>query len=96
MAYRAGLRGSTPTAGIMALAGDIPPELQTIKDATWPKVLLGRGTADSWYTEEQMSKDVTFLRSASTSFDTVVFEGGHEWHDDFRQAAARFLKATQT
>ena len=43
-----------------------------------------------------MSKDVTFLRSASTSFDTVVFEGGHEWHDDFRQAAARFLKATQT
>ena len=95
MAYRAGLRGTTPTAGIIVLAGDIPPELQTSKDATWPKVLLGRGTADSWYTEEQMSKDVTFLRSVSTSVDSVVFDGGHEWHDDFRQAAAQFLKATQ-
>jgi len=21
----------------------------------------------------------------------VVFEGGHEWHDDFYQAAGRFL-----
>ena len=95
MAYRAGLRGTTPTAGIIVLAGDIPPELQTSKDATWPKVLLGRGTADSWYTEEQMSKDVTFLRSVNTSLETVVFDGGHEWHDAFRQAAARFLKATQ-
>ena len=95
MAYRAGLRGTTPTAGIIVLAGDIPPELQTSKDATWPKVLLGRGTADSWYTEDQMSKDVTFLRSVNTSLETVVFDGGHEWHDDFRQAAAQFLKATQ-
>ena len=96
MAYRAGRRGSSPTAGIIALAGDIPPELQTSRDAAWPKVLLGRGATDSWYTEDQMSKDVTFLRSVNTSLETVVFEGGHEWHDDFRQAAARFLKATQT
>jgi len=95
MAYRAGLRGTSPTAGIMVLAGDIPPELQASKDATWPKVLLGRGTTDSWYTEDQMSKDVTFLRSVNTSLETVVFDGGHEWHDDFRQAAARFLKVTQ-
>jgi predicted esterase len=96
MAYRAGLRGRIPAAGIIALGSDIPPELQTSEHADWPKVLLGRGTTDPWYTEEQMDRDVTFLRSASASLDTVVFEGGHEWHDDFRKAAARFLRTTQT
>ena len=84
MAYRAALRGREPAAGIIALAGDVPPELQTGVPADWPRVLVGRGTTDQWYTQEKMDADVTFLDSRVVSLDTLVFDGGHAWHDHFR------------
>lgn len=95
MAYRAAIRGRTPAAGIIALAGDVPPELQTDDPADWPRVLIGRGTDDQWYTQEKMDSDVTFLATQNASIDPLVFHGGHEWHDDFRTAAGHLLQAVQ-
>ena len=93
MAYRAAILGRTPAAGIIALAGDVPPELQTDESADWPRVLIGRGTDDQWYTQGKMDSDVTFLARQNASIDPLVFNGGHEWHDDFRTAAGRLLQA---
>ena len=64
MAYRAGLRAGHECRGIIALAGDVPPELRAEADLVWPPVLIGRGRLDAWYTREKMDSDLEFLETA--------------------------------
>lgn len=87
MAYRAAV-GSHAT-GIIALGGDLPPEIADSHEALAP-VLIGRGTREEWYTQEKLQRDVSYL-STVTTVDTCVYDGGHEWTDEFREAAGRFL-----
>ena len=91
MAYRAALRAGHPCRGIIALAGDVPPELRSDPELAWPPVLIGRGKLDTWYTQEKLDSDLEFLRNARVAVTPLVFKGGHEWTDAFRAAAGRFL-----
>ena len=91
MAYRATLRAGHPCRGVIALAGDVPPELQTDPDADWPQVLIGRGRQDTWYTQEKLDADLRFLQRTQAHAESLVFNGGHEWTEEFRAAAGRFL-----
>ena len=84
MAYRAA--AAMPCAGLIALAGDVPPDVRD-RAAALPPVLLGRGIADEWYSEEKMRGDLAILKEATP----VTFDGGHEWTDEFRTAAGIFL-----
>ena len=92
MAYRAGTRGRARSSGVIALAGDIPPELRDDDTIDWPAVLIGRGTGDPYYSQETMDDDLAFLRRSGSRLDSVVFDGGHSFHDDFRDAVGRFLR----
>jgi predicted esterase len=85
MAYRAA--ANIPSAGVIALAGDVPPDVTR----GLPEVLIGRGTADSWYTAEKAATDVARLTGLAQRVETCVFEGGHEWADEFAAAAGAFL-----
>lgn len=87
MAYRAAAGASA--AGIVALGGDVPPELFE-RSPSLPPVLIGRGVREDWYTAEKLEKDFKLL-SAVTTVSTCVFDGGHEWTDEFRSAAGEFL-----
>ena len=78
---------------IIALGGDVPPELRADAAVAWPPALIGRGRNDAWYTAEKMDADLAALRAAGAAVEAVVFDGGHEWTDDFRRAAGRFLAA---
>jgi len=91
MAYRAAARGVRPCHGLVVLGGDMPPEVASDASVTLPPVLIGRGTLDSWYTEEKMARDLDALRARDTTVETLVFAGGHDWSDEFRSAAGRFL-----
>jgi predicted esterase len=91
MAYRAALRGRYPAAGVIALGGDIPPDVQADTDRAWPPVLLGAGRTDPWYTPERASADERFLTSRVVPHEIVRFAGGHEWTDEFREAAGGWL-----
>lgn len=91
MAYRAARRIGPSCRGVIALAGDVPPELTDAPGAEWPPVLIGRGTTDAWYTEEKMAADLAFLEGAGAPVTPIVFDGGHAWTDAFRAAAGRFL-----
>ena len=93
MAWRAAVLCGHTCAGVIVLAGDVPPELRADAGATWPPALIGRGRADAWYTPEKMDADMAALRAAGAAVEPVVFDGGHEWTDDFRDAAGRFLAA---
>jgi len=92
MAYRAALRGRHRAAGVIALAGDIPPELKTDATAAWPRVLIGRGDKETWFTEGKLRADVAFLESGHVAHEVARFTGGHEWTDEFRDAAGRWLR----
>ncbi len=91
MAYRAAARGAAACGGVIAVGGDIPPELRAAPAARFPRVLLARGARDDWYTQEKMDEDVRFLRSIDVRVECLVFDGGHEWTDEVRQAAGTFL-----
>jgi predicted esterase len=89
MAYRAA--AGSAASGLIALGGDAPPELLESQQRI-PPVLIGRGAREEWYTDEKLQKDLRVL-SAVTTVRTCVFDGGHEWTDEFRRAAGEFLAA---
>ena len=95
MAYRAALLGARPVAGSIALAGDIPPELKTdvAHRHPWPKVLIGVGHLEQWYSSDKVDQDEAFLTARGVEHSVVRFKGGHEWTEEFRDAAGAFLAA---
>src|SRR5688572_20806013 len=95
MAYRAALSGARPASGIIALAGDIPPELKTDAPTRhpWPKVLVGVGSTEQWYSGAKLDEDLAFLSARGIDHSVMRFEGGHEWTEEFRTAAAALLAA---
>lgn len=93
MAYRAATRGNYTPAGVVALSGDVPPELKNDPTVNWPPVLIGRGHTDEWYTEARMKLDVGYFNSMDIEVESLGFAGGHEWTDVFRTAVGRFLAA---
>ena len=80
-----------PCAGLMILGGDVPPEVKSDGAQLPREVLVARGMRDDWYTEEKLTADVAFLESR-TRLTQLVFDGGHEWSDEFREAAGEFLE----
>jgi len=92
MAYRAAFSAGHRCDGLIVLAGDVPPELRDLPADRWPPLLLGCGRDDQWYTAAKLRADLAFLESCTNEVDTVVFDGGHEWHADFYRAAGRFLE----
>lgn len=86
MAYRAAQ--ATPASGVIALAGDVPPEVDV---ARLPPALLGRGRSDEWYDDAKLRADLERLESAGVPTTPCVFDGGHEWTPEFYRAAGAFL-----
>ncbi len=82
--------------GLIALAGDVPPEVAKRDLDGFPRVLIGRGASDSWYTEEKLTADVQLLRGKGVEVDFERFDGGHEWTADFRERCRRFLTGLDT
>jgi len=91
MAYRAALHSTRPVAGIVALGGDIPPELKENPSLTWPPVLVGVGDKEEWYAGDKLAADLTFLQSRGITHQVMRFDGGHEWTAQFRDEVGRFI-----
>lgn len=90
MAYRAAAFVQRPCDGIIALAGDVPPDVVPLI-ASLPPILLGRGTEDNLYTAEALAKDLETLVSGSARVTEVGFSGGHEWGPGFISGARKFI-----
>jgi predicted esterase len=91
MAYRAAAGSGHACQGVIVLGGDVPPELADRRLDGFPPVLLGRGASEEWYDAAKMTHDVELLRGKGVDVRPCVFEGGHEWTDEFRAATGRFL-----
>jgi predicted esterase len=93
MAFRAGLLGARKADAVLALGGEIPPELLTDPSASFPRVLLARGARDEWYTGDKLQADAAALTARGVHVDTLTFDGAHEWHVDYATRAAELLQA---
>jgi len=90
MAYRAATLAQRPCDGVIALAGDLPPDVAPLA-ASLPPVLIGRGSEDKWYTAEKAEKDLAILAPAGVKVSEHLFDGGHIWSADFISRAGKFL-----
>ncbi len=95
MAYRAAAHGNHSCHGIVALAGDIPPELKGEDGIKWPSILIGRGNSDEWYTQDKMDADLEFFHSINVNPEICCFNAGHEWTEGFRKSVGQFLRRTR-
>jgi len=100
MAYRAATASGFPCHGLIALAGDVPPDAVDggnlpgggLPRGGLPPVLIARGTADAWYTADKMDADLALLGKLGAQVETCVFAGGHDWTPEFFARAGRFLQ----
>jgi predicted esterase len=91
MAFRAAANATQKIAGVIAVGGDVPPEITADQLRRIPRVLLVRGAADNLYSDEQFAKDQQRLRVGSVSLSAIQLDAGHEWAADLSESAARFL-----
>jgi predicted esterase len=91
MAYRAACASPRPVSGVIALGGDVPPELDAAALARVGSALAGRGTRDEWYTDEMIRRDLERLLASGIDVTEAHVDAGHEWTTEFSAAAAAFL-----
>jgi predicted esterase len=94
MAYRAAALAGHACHAVVALGGDLPPDLAEDLVARLPPVLIGRGRFDSWFTREKLDADVGRLERHGATVRVVEYTGGHEWRAAFEAEAAQFLLNT--
>lgn len=92
MAFRAAANSRSHTAGVISVGSDIPPELEPASLQRISGVLLVRGAADEWYTQEKFAADQKRLRDCAVKVKAVETSGGHEWSADVSAAAGEFLR----
>jgi predicted esterase len=92
MTFRAAAASARAVDGVIAVGGDVPPELDAAAVGRVGHALVCRGARDEWYTQATFQRDVRRLREASVAVEPVEFEGGHEWSEAVVQAASLFLR----
>ena len=93
MAFRSAAGYGRAVDGIVALGGDVPPELDASALARIRTVLLARGAQDELYTADKLETDERRLRAAGVNVQILSFDAGHEWTPEFNRAAARYLQS---
>jgi predicted esterase len=92
MAYRAAARSGHACHGVIALGGDVPPDVADDPSARLPPVLVLRGERDEWFTAEKLERDRASLHARAAAARVSVFAGGHEWAEPVFAEAGAFLR----
>ena len=92
MAFRAAIHGRDRASGVIAVGGDVPPELVADPSARFPPVLLLRGSRDEWYTSAKHDADVAALAGRGASVQALVYDGAHEWNAAVAEAIGAFIR----
>ena|SRR2546430_7748532 len=91
-AFRAAAASPRRVDGVIAVGGDVPPEIDAAALGRVARALVCRGSRDEWYTTGKFDADIGRLRVAGAAVTPLAFDGGHEWADPVNHAAAVFLR----
>jgi predicted esterase len=92
MAYRAAVRGRFPASAVIAVGGDVPPEL-VAAGSVFPRVMIVRGARDEWYSQAKLDADVAALRRCGARITYHVCDAGHEWSSPVVAHTDDFLRS---
>jgi predicted esterase len=92
MAYRAAVLGTYRAQYLIAIGGDVPPDVGTAPPDNFPAILIAAGNSDAWYTSEKISADEIFLHSHGASLEIFRYSGGHEWTAELRNRLNQILE----
>jgi predicted esterase len=91
MAFRAGVLGRDRASGVIAIGGDVPPDLLADRSLRFPSVFLARGERDNWFTQSKFDADVAALTARGAPLTSYTYHGAHEWNAAVTKAAGEFL-----
>ncbi len=91
MMFRAAVAVERPVDGVIAVGGDIPPEIDAVRLGRLHSALVCRGTRDEWYTAVKFDDDLRRLAEAGVALRPLTFDGGHEWTDEVMRTASSFM-----
>jgi predicted esterase len=92
MAFRAAANSTRSGAGVIAVGGDLPPELEPDTLKRVAGALIARGTGDTLYSKEQFAEDQRRLTQSSVRARVIEWNAGHEWPSEMIEPATRFLR----
>lgn len=92
MAYRAAAGSGHPSRALIALAGDVPPEVVARDPLDLPPTLIATGRDDEWYSPGRMEEDLARLHGRGLDARGLAFAGGHEWTEEVYRAVGEFLE----
>lgn len=90
MAFRAAVQ-APQNVSVIAVGGDVPPELDSAALRKIRSVLIARGASDEGYKEPLFAEDQRRLRDASVRVHAVTLNAAHEWSPDLSAEAGKFL-----
>lgn len=91
MAFRAAVLGRDPASGVIAIGGNVPPDLFANRSLRFPSVFLARGERDEWFTQSKFDADAAALTARGAPVRSLVYDGAHEWNAAVASAAGEFL-----
>jgi len=92
MAYRAAVLGAHRPQHLIAVAGDVPPDLHGVPSGRFPAVMIAAGQSDEWYSKDKMDADERILREIGVNLELFSFRGGHEWTPELRERIGRLIR----
>jgi predicted esterase len=92
MTFRAAVASARAIAGVIAVGGDVPPEIDAASLRRVGRALVCHGARDEWYTQDVFGRDVQRLTDAGVAVTPLAFDGGHEWSDTVLEAASAWLR----
>lgn len=93
MAYRAAVMGARHARGVIAIGGDVPPDVKEASGERFPPILVAAGDSDEWYTAAKVEADEEFLRGRGLRHEVFHYAGGHVWTAELRARMRQALDA---
>ena len=92
MTFRAAAAAARVVDGVIAVGGDVPPELDAAAIGRIGRILICHGTRDEFYTDPIFDRDLQRLRASNAGVTPLTFDGGHEWPEPVVEASSLFLR----
>lgn len=92
MAFRAAVSSRVQPAAVVAVGGDLPPEIQSDTLKRLSGAMLCHGVSDPYYSNNKFLEDEARLTVAGVKTRLFEFDGGHVWPHDLDELLPRFIR----